>query len=168
MKIKIGLNKNQQRNLLKKIDRYGDNILIPIRQANERTSQQLIIAARKNLKINGTDNTGRLRASLAVLSTNRQGLIYNTGTDVDYSLAIEEGTDPHNLSDNEVVDLGDWVKKKLGASNSALPFVLYAVASGIEEDGTDAQPYLGPAAVEVKAKHSKNLIKFIKQYNKKL
>ena len=168
MKLKIAIDKTSLKRIQKTFSSYSDKVLQPIREANEKSSRQLVIAARKNLKINGTDDTGRLRASLMTLDTELRGLIYNVGTDVDYSLAVEEGAGSGKLSNEEVKDLGGWVKRKLGVTGEALPFVLHAVASKIELEGTDAQPFLLPAAVETRANHVRNMKQAIRTFNDRL
>lgn len=168
MKIKLGINKKSLNDTIKKVASYDDGLVTTIRNANVTSSRELIKTARQNLKINGTDDTGRLRSSLAVLDTDLKGLIFNTGTQLSYAGDIEDGTPPHKLNSSEFSSLKDWTKRKLGVGSDKLFISTLSIARHIAEDGTDAQPFLMPAAAQTKPTHIKNIKKAIKDYNNKL
>ena len=167
MKIKLGINRKSLNNTLKKVAIYDDGLTTEIRKANVKSSRELIKTARQNLKINGTDDTGRLRSSLAVIDTDLKGLIYNTGTGLSYAGDIEDGTPPHKLNSTEFSNLKDWTKRKLGVGQDKLYISTLSIARHIAEDGTDAQPFLMPAAAQTKPKHTENIQAAIKKYNNK-
>jgi len=168
MKIKLGINRKFLNNTLKKVAIYDDGLTTEIRKANVKSSRELIKTARQNLKINGTDDTGRLRSSLAVIDTDLKGLIYNTGTELSYAGDIEDGTNPHKLSNSDYVNLAEWVRKKLGyRKGEGLWIATHNIGHSIEVNGTDAQPFLMPAAAQTKPKHTENIQAAIKKYNNK-
>jgi len=164
---KFKVKPSSKKSIEKTLNLYVNNIVKPINKANTQIARDLIKTARKNLAANHTDNTGRLRASIAILDRKQGGLFLEVGSGVEYAIDIEEGTKPHGLDSIEFASLMDWVGKKLKAPANKRHHVAVLVANKIEEKGTDAQPYLRPAASEVRPRHKRAVIKELRNYNKK-
>jgi hypothetical protein len=167
MKVKIGINKASQKKLAQKIQGYKDEVLKPIADANEITTRSIIRDARRNLKVNGTDNTGGLRNSMKKVGTQDNGLIHEIAPTVHYALDIEEGTPPHKIASGEYGDLSDWVRKKLGVSGNEVGRATYYVSKKIAEEGTDAQPFWFNAIALNEDKHIRNIKRELKKFFKK-
>lgn len=161
MKLNFKVNKRSAKNLAKKLDKIAEEVIVPVREANERTSRAIIKSARLNLKINGTDNTGRLRNAIQVTKRTDRGLTYELAPNVDYALGIEEGTPPHKVKD--FASLEDWAKKKLGNIKLAYP-----VSFKIAKEGTDPQPFWYPAIAKNEDTHIRNIKNELKKFYRKL
>lgn len=166
--LKFKIQSKSKRRLEKSLKTYVDNIVKPINIANTKAARDVIKTARKNLDANLTSDSGRLKASLLILDRRNGGLIIDAGTTTEYAINIEEGTKPHELSPSEFAGLMDWVGRKLKAKPKERFITAVWVANKIEEKGTDAQPFLMPAASEVRPRHKAALIKELKKYNSNL
>ena len=166
MKVNFGINKKSLDSILKKVDRLGGSELLKeIQQANTKSSWYLVKAARNNLKLNGTDDTGGLRSSIQILDTKGRGLIFETGTELSYSGAIEYGTTGHEPNFR---DLMEWTNRKVNPATDRLWITTKWIANKIEAKGTEAQPFLAPAATETKKKHAENVANAINNLTKKI
>jgi len=166
--LRIKLKSSRINRLRKALDNYIKKIVKPINKANTEAARDIIRTARKNLDANLTNDTGRLKASIVVLDRREGGLFIDTGTGVNYAIDIEEGTKPHSLTATEFLGLMEWVGKKLKVPSSRRFITAVWISNKIEEVGTDAQPFLGPAANEVRPRHKKAVISEIKKHNRKL
>lgn len=166
--LKFKIQSKSKKALDKALNNYASGLVAPLAKANVRAARDLNKTARKNLDASGANDTGRLKSSIVVLNSRNGGLIIDTGTNVEYALDIEEGTKPHSLSDAEFLSLKEWVARKLKVATGETHHVAILVANKIDKKGTKAQPYLQPAANEVRPRHKKALIDALRKYNKKL
>ncbi len=87
-------------------------------------------------------DTGRLRNSIKLFPTSSGAAKYMLAATVEYAGDVEFGTAPHFVS---VKELKDWARRKLGDESKA-----GAVADKIRRFGTNAQPFMRPALMQVK------------------
>ncbi|MBU0975093.1 hypothetical protein KKD03_05340 [Patescibacteria group bacterium] len=87
-------------------------------------------------------DTGRLRNSIKLFPSSPGAVKYILAATVEYAGDVEFGTAPHFVSSKE---LRDWAKRKLGDESAA-----GAVAEKIRRAGTNAQPFMRPALMQVK------------------
>ena len=130
------------------VQRKLDLIAAGVRRAARREVRRGALAiqgsARRNLHTAGTTDTGRLANSIAT-EEEAGGLDARVGTNLEYAEAIEFGLPPGTRPD--VASLRGWVRRKLGIKDPVeARRVAFLIARKIERHGTDAQPYLHPAA----------------------
>lgn len=166
--IKLRLKRQSSKRLKTALKNYVKDVVEPINKANTEAARDLIRTARKNLAANGTDDTGRLRASIVVLDRRQGGLFIDTGTNVNYAINIEEGQKPHQMSNDDFLNLMGWVGRKLGTPSNKRFITAVWIKDKIAEEGTKAQPFLLPAATEVRPRHKRAVIKEVRKYNKKV
>lgn len=94
-------------------------------------------------------DTGRLRNSIKLFPSSPGSKKYLLIAAVDYAGDVEYGTAPHFVSAEE---LKDWARRKLGDEDAA-----GAVAKKIRRLGTNAQPFMRPALLQVKEGKLKNI-----------
>lgn len=104
----------------------------PVGRFLDRGAFHLQGKARKN----APKDTGRLGNSIGTESPNNR--LRSIGSNLDYAEPVEKGTRPHYPP---IDALWGWAKRKGGLD----PF---AIQQSIGMWGTEAQPYLGPAAEE--------------------
>ena len=90
---------------------------------------------------NAPVDTGRLKGSLNIYPSISGFSEYLLSDGVDYGIHVEYGTSPHYVSPD---NLKRWSELKLGDPNLA-----YAVAQKILKFGTEAQPFMRPALMQV-------------------
>src|SRR5690606_35502271 len=84
------------------------------------------------------------------------GIDYRVGTNLNYATAIEYGVPPGTRPDP--VALQGWVQRKLGVGDPReARSVAYVIAKKTERSGTDAQPYLHPAAEQERPEFMRRL-----------
>lgn len=130
------------------IQRKLDAVATAVRRAARRevraAALRIQAGARRMLHENGTTDTGRLANSIAT-EEEASGLDYRVGTNLHYAPAIEFGLPPGTRPNVE--SLTGWVRRKLGVRDPReARRVAFLIARKIERHGTDAQPYLHPAA----------------------
>lgn len=131
-------------NLRRKLDAVATTVRRAARREVRAAAFRIQAGARRRLHEGGTTDTGRLANSIAT-EEEASGLDYRVGTNLNYATAIEYGLPPGTRPDPEA--LQGWVRRKLGVRDpSEARSVAYAIAKKIERYGTDAQPYLHPAA----------------------
>ncbi|HEY8378682.1 MAG TPA: HK97 gp10 family phage protein [Nannocystis sp.] len=130
--------------LRRKLDRIATGVRRAARREVQRAATNIQGRARQTLHEGGTTDTGRLANSIAT-EEEASGLDYRVGTNVEYAPAIEFGLPPGTRPDVE--SLTGWVRRKLGVKDrQEARRVAFLIARKIERHGTDAQPYLHPAA----------------------
>jgi len=97
---------------------------------NNEVLNAIAIMLQNELKVVSPVDTGRLRSSINVKSTDRGLLISMVG----YGKNVEFGTPPHAISPEE---LKGWSKRKLKDENLA-----YSVAEKIMRYGTRPNPFI--------------------------
>jgi len=130
--------------LRRKLDAVATAVRRAARREVRAAALRIQAGARRRLHEGGTTDTGRLANSIAT-EEEASGLDYRVGTNLNYATAIEYGLPPGTRPDPEA--LQGWVRRKLGVRDPReARSVAYAIAKKIERSGTDAQPYLHPAA----------------------
>ncbi|HEX6937915.1 MAG TPA: HK97 gp10 family phage protein [Longimicrobiales bacterium] len=131
-------------NLRRKLDRVAAEVRRGVRREVQRGALAIQGRARRNLHEGGTTDTGRLAGSIAI-EDEQGGLDARVGTNVEYAAAIEFGLPPGTRPD--VAGLTGWVRRKLGVQDpQEARSIAFAIAAKIRRRGTEAQPYLFPAA----------------------
>lgn len=128
------------------------NFEIKKKEINEKLKRVLFIAmidVQNIAKQKAPVDTGRLRNSIKLFPSTAGSLEYFLIATVDYAEDIEYGTSPHFVSAKE---LKDWARRKLGNEEAA-----FGVAKKIRRLGTNAQPFMRPALLQVKEGRLKNI-----------
>lgn len=73
---------------------------------------------------------------------------WRVGPHVAYAEDVEEGTAPGRFVDKTAIR--DWIKVKGLAKGQSLKSATFLIARKIEQQGTDAQPFVSPLAVSRK------------------
>lgn len=115
---------------------------VPVQRFLDRAASHLQGGARKKAPI----DTGRLRNSIGIESPNAS--TRRVGPSVEYGAAVEFGSKPHYAPLNP---LWGWAKRHGGID----PF---ALRESIASWGTEAQPYMQPAADETETYISTRLV----------
>lgn len=133
--------------LRRKLDAVAAAVRRAARREIRAAALRIQAGARRKLHENGTTDTGRLANSIAT-EEEASGLDYRVGTNLVYARAIEFGLPPGYLRRMPPVDaIAGWVRRKLGIRDPReARRVAFLIARKIKRSGTDAQPYLHPAA----------------------
>jgi len=136
---------------------YPMEIQMALVRGFRRGAELVVKQAMLNLTSGGNINMGNLRASmgykmdeerlravigpgLAAKSTANQ-----TGDPRNYGYFVEHGRSPGGMPPPRVLEL--WVQRKLGISNpDEIERVAYLVGRKMAAEGTEAHPFLAPAA----------------------
>lgn len=130
--------------LRRKLDAVATAVRRAARREVRASALRIQAGARRRLHEGGTTDTGRLANSIAT-EEEASGLDYRVGTNLEYAPAIEFGLPPGTRPDVE--SLTGWVRRKLGVRDPReARRVAFLIARKIQRHGTDAQPYLHPAA----------------------
>lgn len=130
--------------LRRKLDAVATVVRSAARREVRAAALRIQAGARRRLHEGGTTDTGRLANSIAT-EEESSGLDYRVGTNLEYATAIEYGLPPGMRPDVE--SLTGWVRRKLGVRDPReARRVAFLIARKIQRHGTDAQPYLHPAA----------------------
>lgn len=130
--------------LRRKLDAVATVVRSAARREVRAAALRIQAGARRRLHEGGTTDTGRLANSIAT-EEEASGLDYRVGTNLEYATAIEYGLPPGTRPDVE--SLTGWVRRKLGVKDrQEARRVAFLIARKIQRHGTDAQPYLHPAA----------------------
>lgn len=130
--------------LRRKLDAVATAVRRAARREVRAAALRIQAGARRRLHEGGTTDTGRLANSIAT-EEEASGLDYRVGTNLEYATAIEYGLPPGTRPDVE--SLTGWVRRKLGVKDrQEARRVAFLIARKIQRHGTDAQPYLHPAA----------------------
>jgi len=113
-----------------------------IKEKLKKVLFRAMIDMQKIAKQKSPVDTGRLRNSIKLFPSSPGAIKYILAATVDYAGDVEYGTAPHFVSAKE---LKDWARRKLGDEN-----VAGAVAEKIRRVGTNAQPFMRPALLQVK------------------
>jgi len=124
------------------IEKLQDKIL-------RKVSSELLAKANENMIQNGTPDMGFLLNSgiLRKVSNTEYEVVYTAP----YASCIEFGTSPHPVAAKHLLR---WVRRKLSVRGKKEQVsAAYAIAKKIEQEGTDAQPFLRPAIKWVVGKY---------------
>ncbi len=101
--------------------------------------KDLAIDLSNEMKREAPVNTGRLRNSIQV---QKHGDGYIVGPQVNYAGDVQFGTDPHHV---DLEKLEFWVRRKFNMSEPGSWAAAQGVQDSIEEDGTEANPFISRA-----------------------
>ena len=124
--------------LIRNFDTASDQFTTVMKSA--LTTSVKSIRKRALLESKGSKDTGKLQRNIR---QEVRGLVGSVTAGSKHSIFIEEGTKPHFPP---VAPLEAWAKRKLG--KSGLGFV---IARKIAREGTEAQPFMQPAADKSKS-----------------
>ena len=111
-------------------------------QALDAVALEIRLGAIKILDSQKTSDTGILKNSIKVTKGFRMSRRVETQSG--YGLYVEFGRSSGNMP--PVKSIIPWVRRKLGIRNPIIAKrIAYAIAKGIGERGTKAQPFLRPA-----------------------
>lgn len=157
--IEASVNSGDLQRIIKRMSRMNENV----RQGCQREVAHSALAIQRMAKQNLTDQgavaTNRLRSSIGIRFTvDRLGAV--VGTNVNYGPDVEFGQKPGRWPN--VGDLMRWVRKKITSDRKMVKSLTWVIGKKIHDKGTEAKPYLFPAAAKEWPLLKRNLEKVLK------
>jgi hypothetical protein len=99
-------------------------------------------------------HTGELRRNFIVgdVKTEDDGVTGKIVNDLPYAAAIDQGADPHNVSEEGIEAIAFWARKKIGLSRKESLGVAYAIAQNIRRKGQKGKFFVKEAIKQSKQK----------------
>ena len=157
--IEIRLDQGDMQRVIQRMTKYNNNVRQGCQREIGHSSLSIQRMARENLRASGAIATGRLRSSVNIrFTSDRLGALI--GTNVNYAGDVEYGQKPGHWPN--VGDLVRWVRKKITANLKASRRIAYLVGRKIFQRGTEAKPYLFPAAEKIWPVFKNNIYRVLK------
>lgn len=145
--------------VVQRLSRKNRNIKAGVRREVSHSALAIQRMARQNLRDQGAISTGRLRSAIDIrYTTDKMGAVI--GANVNYAAGVEFGQKPGHWPN--VGDLMRWVRRKITADRGEVRSATYLIGRKIFKKGTDAKPFLFPAAKMQWPHFRSNIMKVLK------
>ena len=159
MNFEIRLDEGDLEKVIRRFELFNRNARTGFQREVRHSALSIQRMARENLRELGAIATGRLRSSIIIrFVSDFLGAVI--GTNVNYAGDVEFGQKPGHWPN--VGDLVRWVRKKITSKLKLSRKIAYLVGRKIFEEGTEAKPYLLPAAEKIWPVFKYNIYKVIK------
>jgi len=126
------------------IERMTAQIMAKVKKAVWESGQGVKTQAQKNLRSNGSVDTGALWGSVTS-EMSEDGLTATVGTSMNLGAWVEFGSGPHGVSKEGQKAIEEWVNRKLGIAGPEGHSVAQAIVWKIRHEGQKPKPWLYPA-----------------------
>lgn len=121
-----------------------------VRTGAQREVRSTALAIQSDARMRVPVASNRLRSSI---NTKFRGdkMGAEVFTDVHYARRVEEGRKPGRMPPSSALEA--WVRTKITAAEKEIKGIAFVIARKIGREGTEAQPFLGPAAEKEKPRY---------------
>lgn len=158
--IEIRVDRGDMQKVVQRLTRYDKNAKRGVQREVSHSALAIQRMARQTLTQQKAVATGLLRARIFIrFTTDRLGAAIETG--VKYAAKVERGQKPRTWPN--VGDLMRWVMKKIVRSpRRAVRSATYLIGRKIFQKGTEAKPFMLPAANKEWPRFKRNIQKVLK------